>query len=105
MKSEENNMENEFPYGFCPICFRPGESRERRLNGNDRCKHGHVYTSSQALKKPTNVICYIAAKSMMDNVDPQDRLIFVQGDTEYTMTWEEFKKHASTNAARRYGHD
>ena len=40
----------EYPYGFCPKCSLPGVSRERRLNGNDRCQRGHVYQSSKALK-------------------------------------------------------
>ena len=36
-------------YGFCPTCGGPGLSRERRLNGNDRCGRGHVYPSKDAL--------------------------------------------------------
>lgn len=36
-------------YGFCPHCGEPGETRERRPNGNDTCKDGHVYPSSKAL--------------------------------------------------------
>ncbi len=38
------------PYGFCPICKAPGISRERRLDGNDRCSNGHIYKSRAALK-------------------------------------------------------
>lgn len=40
---------NPHPYGYCPHCREPGESRERRPNGNDRCKNGHVYPSSAAV--------------------------------------------------------
>ncbi len=36
------------PYGFCPICGSKGVSRERRLNGDDRCAQGHRYPSSTA---------------------------------------------------------
>lgn len=39
-------------YGFCPKCGRPGVERERRANGNDRCKEGHTYPSSTALLTP-----------------------------------------------------
>ena len=33
-------------YGYCPHCRSEGISRERRPNGNDTCKKGHVYPSS-----------------------------------------------------------
>lgn len=39
-------------YGFCPTCFAPGESRERRPNGNDRCANGHTYSSVLASPIP-----------------------------------------------------
>lgn len=39
----------ETPYGFCPECYKPGKSRERRPNGNDTCVDGHVYPSAKAL--------------------------------------------------------
>lgn len=35
-------------YGNCPICGSKGVSRERRLNGNDRCSKGHTYPSKDA---------------------------------------------------------
>lgn len=38
------------PYGYCPMCAAPGEERERRPNGNDRCKNGHTYPSRGAKK-------------------------------------------------------
>lgn len=42
------------PYGFCPHCGEPGQSRERRPNGNDRCPNGHVYPASAATpRKPS----------------------------------------------------
>lgn len=40
-------------YGFCPVCGGLGRSRERRPNGDDRCKNGHVYPSSKAIKEST----------------------------------------------------
>lgn len=36
------------PYGCCPVCHKPGMSRERRINGNDICQNGHTYPSSEA---------------------------------------------------------
>ena len=42
-------------YGYCPICLAPGNSRERRPDGNDVCLHGHTYPSAKALPSlPTN---------------------------------------------------
>lgn len=39
-------------YGYCPQsnCGAPGVTRERRMNGNDRCARGHSYASRDALK-------------------------------------------------------
>jgi hypothetical protein len=39
-------------YGYCPRCGGLGMSRERRLNGNDRCEHGHGYPSVSAVATP-----------------------------------------------------
>ena len=39
-------------YGYCPRCGGLGISRERRLNGNDRCENGHSYPSSTAVANP-----------------------------------------------------
>ena len=39
-------------YGYCPQCGGLGMSRERRLNGNDRCENGHSYPSSTAVANP-----------------------------------------------------
>lgn len=41
-------MEGKAPYGYCPECGIPGESRERRLGGNDTCESGHTYPSMEA---------------------------------------------------------
>ena len=38
-------------YGFCPECGAEGVTRERRPNGNDRCKNGHCYPSRNAVKE------------------------------------------------------
>ena len=40
------------PYGYCPTCGLPGEHRERRMNGNDRCSGGHTYATSVARRAP-----------------------------------------------------
>jgi len=37
------------PLGWCPRCFAPGKSREKRPNGNDTCEHGHSYPSRWAV--------------------------------------------------------
>lgn len=37
------------PYGRCPICGKEGVARERRPNGNDTCKEGHVYPSKNSI--------------------------------------------------------
>lgn len=36
-------------YGFCPHCGAEVATRERRLNGNDTCRGGHVYPSRLTL--------------------------------------------------------
>lgn len=56
-------------YGPCPICGAAGVSRERRLNGNDKCANGHTYPSSgamhdAALPKPTDKLREAAQKSL-----------------------------------------
>ena len=35
-------------YGLCPECGKPGVTRERRIDGNDKCSSGHVYKSTNA---------------------------------------------------------
>ena len=40
-------------YGFCPVCTKPGQVRERRINGNDTCVNGHVYPSAKAIADPS----------------------------------------------------
>lgn len=37
-------------YGVCPYCGAPAEWRERRPNGNDKCRNGHVYPSKNAIR-------------------------------------------------------
>ena len=39
-------------YGYCPLCCQPVSSRQRRPDGNDRCKMGHEFPSAMADKKP-----------------------------------------------------
>jgi len=38
------------PLGYCPHCHKPGNRREKSINGNDTCDGGHVYPSSAALQ-------------------------------------------------------
>lgn len=40
-------------YGYCPHCYSPGVSREKRPNGNDTCQAGHTYPSAQAIQTLT----------------------------------------------------
>lgn len=42
-------------YGYCPECYKPGKSRERRPDGDDTCVDGHVYKSSMALVRKSLV--------------------------------------------------
>ena len=44
------------PYGYCPRCGQLGIARERRPNGNDRCKNGHEYPSRDAHKRQTFIV-------------------------------------------------
>lgn len=44
------------PYGFCPICGKPGVSRERRPDGNDKCQAGHQYPSMAASRQDSDDI-------------------------------------------------
>jgi hypothetical protein len=39
------------PYGWCPLCGSPGDSREKRPGGNDICSAGHLYPSSSAVMR------------------------------------------------------
>jgi hypothetical protein len=36
-------------FGYCPQCGAPGQTRERRLYGNDKCGNGHIYPSGEAI--------------------------------------------------------
>lgn len=38
-------------YGYCPKCNGKVISRERRMNGNDRCENGHVFPSKKTLNE------------------------------------------------------
>lgn len=49
---KDGNPVTDFPaYGYCPKCGSPGESRERRPDGNDTCLKGCVYPSKSAVNK------------------------------------------------------
>jgi len=64
-------------YGFCPVCYATGISRERRINGNDTCKNGHKYPSKDSLNsKPSTTSiqcpscgCYCSVKVESEHVD------------------------------------
>jgi hypothetical protein len=51
-KSIQMNTNRNSLYGYCPHCKSEIISRERRINGNDTCKNGHIFPSSAALKTP-----------------------------------------------------
>jgi len=36
-------------YGYCPVCGIESMLRERKPNGNDRCRDGHTYPSAEAM--------------------------------------------------------
>ena len=38
-------------YGYCPVCGGMGKSRERRIDGNDRCENGHIYPSKASVRE------------------------------------------------------
>lgn len=38
------------PYGRCPHCGSEVIRRERRPNGDDHCKNGHIYPSKASIK-------------------------------------------------------
>jgi hypothetical protein len=42
-------------YGKCPKCGAKGISRERRINGNDRCENGHTYPSKDSILEGSNL--------------------------------------------------
>jgi hypothetical protein len=44
-----NDREIAESYGLCPVCGGLCKTRERRLNGNDRCVNGHVYPSRESV--------------------------------------------------------
>lgn len=46
------------PYGYCPHCKSEGKLRERRPQGNDTCREGHVYPSDKALttREPKSIL-------------------------------------------------
>ncbi len=41
------------PYGYCPTCSDIVLRRERRPDGNDTCKNGHVYPSRLSQMEPS----------------------------------------------------
>ena len=51
-KPEASDENNKAPYGYCPLCNKPGITRERRPDGDDTCVNGHKYKSSTAMKHP-----------------------------------------------------
>ena len=51
-RAEAAEDEGPSVYGYCPKCGAPGHSRERRLNGDDKCTNGHKYPSRDANKEP-----------------------------------------------------
>lgn len=57
------------PYGFCPVCGVMGNARERRIDGNDTCKNGHVYPSADAIDAmKAQVAQQVYIKKTKDNV-------------------------------------
>lgn len=58
-------------FGYCPKCNGRGITRERRLDGNDRCENGHVYPSRDALvSKDDFQLGKSKGQIMTDNLKP-----------------------------------
>lgn len=76
-------------YGFCPICGEEGVLRERRPDGNDNCKNGHVYPSKSAL--PSKDIKVITG--YMDKIDFECELCKGAESNEIFPTIELLKKN------------
>ena len=49
IKGFKREVITKVPYGHCPICGARSVSRERRMNGNDKCSNGCTYPSSTAI--------------------------------------------------------
>jgi hypothetical protein len=49
----------EAPYGYCPACGGKGVSRERRIDGFDKCENGHYYSSKSATPPRTPAPTFI----------------------------------------------
>jgi hypothetical protein len=43
-------VDQEAPYGWCPICGSPGVARTRSMDGPDICAKHHSYPKIQAVK-------------------------------------------------------
>lgn len=58
-------------YGYCPICGSAGNTRERRLDGNDTCINGHTYKSSDAQAVPKCSTCPYWVDNFCQNLLPR----------------------------------
>lgn len=56
MTDLNEEFERVAPYSYCPQCGAVGVYRERRPNGNDRCRNGHTYLSAQAVQSPVKPV-------------------------------------------------
>ena len=87
-------------YGYCPRCGGLGMSRERRLNGNDRCENGHSYPSSTAVTNPLLPVAPATAEMLAGVIDSDQSMTMVDvgrderrgpwqvpGDTRRTGPW------------------
>ena len=52
-------------YGKCPVCGGEGNTRERRIGGNDTCVNGHTYTSASAITNKKYTIKLYSANGML----------------------------------------
>lgn len=74
-------------FGYCPKCNGRGITRERRLDGNDRCENGHVYPSRDALVSKDDFQKPLAAndqllEQMAEALDRLTKECILQGLTE-----------------------
>ncbi len=89
-------------YGYCPICGAKGKSRERRINGDDRCENDHVYPSSTTLKTPPENDSQISMEQKI--LQLQEELTRLQKENislkEFKEDWEDdYRKTVSNSCA------
>ena len=70
-------MKSNSIYEYCPVCFKPGISRERSPNGNTYCADNHSWKYPDGLIEPkhnsltvADVLAYERVKARMESEKP-----------------------------------